>query len=110
VRPRHIHDFLHSHYAVAHFRTTPQQLAEGEAFLAWVVSDEWKYDWAAIVGMAPYLLTGGRFMFASAGVSAICSALAAEYSVRARNAYYPKHASMMMPSRLAKAYGVRDPV
>lgn len=109
LRPRHISDFSDSYHAIAHLNMSATDFARGKAFLGRVLIDAWAYDWAAIFGMGPYFLSGGRLMFASAGSAAICSALAAEFDVRARNTYFPKHSSMMLPSDLARFYEVADP-
>ncbi|MDP9481193.1 MAG: hypothetical protein M3R38_36930, partial [Actinomycetota bacterium] len=106
----HIDKYWDVPYVVIREPYTAEELARGEEFLLKVLESKARYDWLAILGAVPYVLSGGRIMLASAGASYICSALAAEYKVRTKNEYFPdRHAVFQWPSSLARHYGAKDP-
>ena len=106
----HIDKYKSMPYTVIREPYTAEELARGEEFLSAVLASKARYDYLAILGAIPYVLSGGRVMLSSAGSSYICSALAAEYKVRTKNAYFSdRHAVFQWPSSLARWYGARDP-
>ncbi len=106
----HIDKYRDMPYTVVREPYTVEELARGEEFLWKVLQSKARYDWLAIAGAVPYVLSGGRIMLASAGTSYICSALAAEYKVRTKNEYFAdRHAVFQWPSSLARFYGAEDP-
>lgn len=105
----HIDKYKDMPYVVIREPYTEEELARGEEFLSSVLASKAGYDWLAILGAVPYVLSGGRVMLASAGSNYICSALCAEYKVRTKNAYFPdRHAVFQWPSSLARFYGAKD--
>ncbi len=106
----HIDKYRDMPYVVIREPYTAEELARGEEFLSKVLASKARYDWLAVAGAVPYVLSGGRVMLASAGASYICSALAAEYKVRTKNEYFAdRHAVFQWPSSLARHYGAKDP-
>ena len=105
----HVEKYRDMPYTVIREPYTGEELARGEEFLRSDLENRAGYDWLAIAGALPYVLSGGRVMLASAGSNYICSALAAEYKVRTKNAYFlDRHAVFQWPSSLARKYGAKD--
>lgn len=105
----HVDKYRDMPYTVIREPYTDEELARGEEFLSEVLASKAGYDWWAILGAFPYVLSGGRVMLASAGSNYICSALCAEYKVRTKNEYFPdRHAVFQWPSSLARHYSAHD--